>query len=107
MPNKNNPGRAENFKGKGFHTNPERINKKGRPKLPSLQEEMAKLLSDEKDGMNALSLILQILRREATKGNIRAIELLLKRAYPESKQHDDEPKARLELVWGVPHENKD
>jgi hypothetical protein len=54
-----------------------------------------------------LSLILQILRREATKGNIRAIELLLKRAYPESKQHDDEPKARLELVWGVPHENKD
>ena len=41
-------GNPENFKGKGFHTNPERINKKGRPKLPSLQEEMAKLLSDEK-----------------------------------------------------------
>jgi hypothetical protein len=107
MPNKNNPGRPENFKGQNFRTNPERINKKGRPKLPSLQEEMAKLLSDEKDGMNALSLILQILRREATKGNIRAIELLLKRAYPESKNHDDEPKARLELVWGVPNANKD
>jgi len=103
---KHNPGRPENFKGKGFHTNPERINKKGRPKLPSLQEEMAKLLSEEKEGLNALSIILQILRREATKGNIRAIELLLKRAYPEHKQ-DDEPKARLELVWGNPNDSQD
>ena len=98
-------GRAENFQGKGFHTNPERINKKGRPKLPSLQEEMAKLLSDEKNGMNALSIILKILERESLKGNIRAIELLLKRAYPEHKQ--EEPKARLELVWGQPNEDKD
>jgi hypothetical protein len=98
-------GRPENFQGKGFHTNPERINKKGRPKLPSLQEEMAKLLSEEKDGMNALSIVLQILRREATKGNVRAIELLLKRAYPEHKT--EEPKARLELVWGNPNEDKD
>jgi|DEB3_MinimDraft_2_1074329.scaffolds.fasta_scaffold32443_3 hypothetical protein len=106
MAYKNNPGRPENFKGKGFHTNPERINKKGRPKLPSLQEEMAKLLSEEKEGLNALSIILQILRREATKGNIRAIELLLKRAYPEHKQ-DDEPKARLELVWGNPNDSQD
>lgn len=98
-------GRAENFQGKGFHTNPERINKKGRPKLPSLQEEMAKLLSEEKDGMNALSIILKILERESLKGNIRAIELLLKRAYPEHKQ--EEPKARLELVWGNPNEDQD
>ena len=102
MPKLGNP---ENFKGKGFHTNPERINKKGRPKLPSLQEEMAKLLSEEKNGLNALSLILQILRREATKGNVRAIELLLKRAYPEHKQ--EEVKATLELVWGQPNEDKD
>ena len=102
MPKLGNP---ENFKGKGFHTNPERINKKGRPKLPSLQEEMAKLLSEEKNGLNALSPILQILRREATKGNVRAIELLLKRAYPEHKQ--EEVKATLELVWGQPNEDKD
>ena len=102
MPKLGNP---ENFKGKGFHTNPERINKKGRPKLPSLQEEMAKLLSEEKNGLNALSIILQILRREATKGNVRAIELLLKRAYPEHKQ--EEVKATLELVWGTPIANKD
>ena len=102
MPKLGNP---ENFKGKGFHTNPERINKKGRPKLPSLQEEMAKLLSEEKNGLNALSLILQILRREATKGNVRAIELLLKRAYPEHKQ--EEVKTTLELIWGQPNEDKD
>ena len=97
-------GNPENFQGKGFHTNPERINKKGRPKLPSLQEEMAKLLSEEKNGINALSLLLQILRREATKGNIRAIELLLKRAYPENKI--EEPKAKYEIIWGS-NEDKD
>ena len=102
MPKLGNP---ENFKGKGFHTNPERINKKGRPKLPSLQEEMAKLLSEEKNGMNALEIVLQILRREATKGNVRAIELLLKRAYPEHKQ--EEVKTTLELIWGQPNEDKD
>ena len=107
MANQKSLGRPENFKGQNFKTNPERINKKGRPKLPSLQEEMAKLLSDEKDGMNALTILLKMLQKEAMKGNVRAIELLLKRAYPESKNHDDEPKARLELVWGVPHENKD
>lgn len=105
MANHKAKGRPENFQGKGFHTNPERINKKGRPKLPSLQEEMAKLLSEEKDGMNALSIVLQILRREATKGNVRAIELLLRRAYPEHKT--EEPKARLELVWGNPNEDQD
>lgn len=105
MANHKSKGRAENFQGKGFHTNPERINKKGRPKLPSLQEEMAKLLSEEKDGMNALSIILKILERESLKGNVRAIELLLKRAYPEHKQ--EEPKARLELVWGNPNEDQD
>lgn len=98
-------GNPENFKGKGFHTNPERINKKGRPKLPSLQEEMAKLLSEEKNGMNALSIILKILERESLKGNIRAIELLLKRAYPEHKQ--EEVKTSLELIWGQPNEDKD
>ena len=98
-------GNPENFQGKGFHTNPERINKKGRPKLPSLQEEMAKLLSDEKNGMNALSIILKILERESLKGNIRAIELLLKRAYPEHKQ--EEVKTTIELIWGQPNEDKD
>ena len=107
MANQKSLGRPENFKGQNFKTNPERINKKGRPKLPSLQEEMAKLLSDEKDGMNALTILLKMLQKEAMKGNVRAIELLLKRAYPESKNHDDEPKARLELVWGMPHESKD
>ena len=39
------------------------------------------------------------------KGNVRAIELLLKRAYPEHKT--EEPKARLELVWGNPNEDQD
>ena len=105
MANHKAKGRPENFQGKGFHTNPERINKKGRPKLPSLQEEMAKLLSEEKDGMNALSIILKILQRESMKGNVRAIELLLRRAYPENKT--EEPKARLELVWGNPNEDQD
>lgn len=57
-------------------------NPAGRPKkLPELRELLANVLGDEKDGKTAAEAILMALRAKATKGDVRAAELLLDRAY--------------------------
>lgn len=57
-------------------------NPKGRPrKLPELPKLLADVMGEEKDGMTAAEAILKKLRQEASKGNMRAIELLLKYSY--------------------------
>ena len=62
-------------------------NPKGRPrKLPELDALLADVLGEEKDGMTAAEAILKKLRQEATKGNLRAAEILLNRAYGMPKQ---------------------
>ena len=62
-------------------------NPKGRPrKLPELDALLAAVLGEEKDGMTAAEAILKRLRQEAAKGNIRAAEILLNRAYGMPKQ---------------------
>jgi hypothetical protein len=76
----------ENITGKGFEKHPERINRKGRPKLPDLKEAMAKLLNEEKDGKTALDAILAALRAKAAKGDVRAAQELLDRGFGRSKQ---------------------
>ena len=76
----------ENLKGHGFDKHPERINKKGRPKLPDLREVMAEILSEEKDGKTALKVIIAKLRQLAAGGNIKAAEVLLARGYGLPKQ---------------------
>jgi hypothetical protein len=59
----------------------------GRPKkLPELRELLANVLGDEKDGKSAAEAILMALRAKATKGDVRAAELLLDRAYGKAKQ---------------------
>lgn len=59
----------------------------GRPKkLPALDNLLADVLGEEKDGMTAAEAILKKLRQEATKGNLRAAEILLNRAYGMPKQ---------------------
>jgi len=61
-------------------------NPNGRPKkLPQLDELLADILSDEQKGMSAAEAILKQLRNMAIKGNIRAAELLLDRAYGKVK----------------------
>ena len=80
-------GEIEHIRGKGFDKHPERINKKGRPKLPDLREAIAKILADEKDGKTALDAILAALRAKAAKGDVRAAQELLDRAFGKSKQH--------------------
>ena len=67
---------------KPFNKHPELINKEGRPKkLPELDKLLIDVLSDKKDGVTAAEAILRALRAKATKGDVRAIELILNRAY--------------------------
>ncbi len=73
-----NPQNVEPYKWKkGQSGNP-----KGQPrKLPELRDLLANVLGDEKDGKSAAEAILMALRAKATKGDVRAAELLLDRAY--------------------------
>jgi hypothetical protein len=62
-------------------------NPNGRPKkLPKLDELLADVLGEDKDGIEAAKAILMALRAKATKGDVRAAEVLLERAYGKSKQ---------------------
>jgi hypothetical protein len=67
----------------------ERRNYKGRPKLPDLKAAMAAVLAEEKDGMTALDAVLKALRAKATKGDVRAAQELLDRAFGRAKQSID------------------
>ena len=65
-------------------------NPNGRPKkLPELDKLMAEVLGEEKDGITAAKAILNMLRSKAAKGDIKAAQLLLDRAYGKSKQNID------------------
>ena len=62
-------------------------NPKGRSKdIPELKQLLAEVLAEDKDGINAAKAILMALRAKATKGDVRAAELLLDRAYGKSTQ---------------------
>lgn len=62
----------------------------GRPrKLPALDELVADVLGEEKDGLTAAEAILKKLRQMAAGGNLRAAEMLLDRAYGKPKQSTD------------------
>ncbi|NCU32491.1 MAG: hypothetical protein EOM23_06080 [Candidatus Moranbacteria bacterium] len=78
--------KPENVVGKGFEKHPERINRKGRPKMPDLKDAIAKILNEEKDGKTALDAILAALRAKAAKGDVRAAQELMDRGYGKSKQ---------------------
>jgi hypothetical protein len=75
------PNKETQFK-KGESGNPN-----GRPKkLPQLNELLADILGEDKDGITAAEAILKALRAKAAKGDIRAAEVLLDRAYGKPKQ---------------------
>ncbi len=62
-------------------------NPNGRPrKLPELDKLLADVLGEEKDGVSAAEAILKALRLKASKGDVRAIEVMLDRAYGKPKQ---------------------
>lgn len=56
------------------------------PKLPELDKLLADVLGEEKDGIEAAKVILMALRAKAAKGDVRAAEVLLDRAYGKAKQ---------------------
>ena len=68
----------------------ETLNPNGRPKkLPELDKLLAEVLGEEKEGVEAAKAILMALRSKATKGDVRAAELILNRAYGKPKEHLD------------------
>lgn len=65
-------------------------NPNGRPKkIPAIDELLADVLGEEKDGMTAATIILKALRNKAFKGDVRAAEVLLDRAYGKASQPID------------------
>jgi len=62
----------------------------GRPrKLPAINDLIADVLSEEKDGLTAAEAILKKLRQMAASGNLKAAEMLLDRAYGKPKSSTD------------------
>ena len=62
----------------------------GRKKsLPALDLLIAEVLSDEQNGMSAAEAILKVMRQKAIKGDLKAAEMLLNRAYGKPKEHMD------------------
>ncbi len=75
----------ENIVGKGFEKHPERINKKGRPrKLPELDVLLAEVFGDSE-----MKKIINAMYKLALKGNVKAAEIILDRAYGKAKQSFD------------------
>lgn len=63
-------------------------NPKGKPKkLPKLDELLASVMSEERNGLTAAEAVLRSLLVKATKGDVRAAELLLDRTF--GKQRTD------------------
>lgn len=73
-------------------------NPNGRPKLPDIRDALAKILADEKDGYTALEATLMALRAKAVRGDIRAAEALLDRAFGRPKQAIDHTTGGDKLV---------
>jgi hypothetical protein len=68
--------------GQGFHTNPERINKKGQPhKLPEINAVFVESMTKED-----LILLIRKAKLLGKKGNMKAIEWLFDRIYGKAKQ---------------------
>jgi hypothetical protein len=76
-------------------------NPKRKPhKIPELRELLANVLGDEKDGKSAAEAILMALRNKAIKGDVRAAELLLDRAYGKVKDIDNRPNDLVITISG-------
>lgn len=74
-------GSSTQFK-KGVSGNPKGAVKK----IPQLDVLLADVLGEEKDGIEAAKAILMALRSKAVKGDVRAAEVLLDRAYGKATQ---------------------
>lgn len=85
-------------------------NPKGRPKkLPKLDELLADVLGEEQGGIEAAKAILMALRKKAVKGDVRAAEALLDRAYGKALQSIDHTtkgeKITPPVTWASPEKD--
>ena len=73
-------------------------NPKGRPVLPNLRETLAKVLAEEQNGLSAIEAICRALRVKAIRGDVRAAEALLDRAFGKVAQSLDVTSAGHQIV---------
>lgn len=82
----NNPKHKDNLKPFKKGEDKRRENN-GRPKkIPAIDELLADILSEEKDGLSAARLVIIALVKKAKSGDVRAAEVLFDRAYGKVKQ---------------------
>ena len=89
-------------------------NANGRPrKIPALDELLARVLSEEKEGMTAAERIIRALVKKACSGDVRSAEVLLERAYGKIRQQIDHTTkgeqfesliTQIEIIKTVRHE---
>lgn len=58
----------------------------GRPKMPDLKEIIAKALSSDKNGKQAIEEIIEAMQEKARKGDVKAAEFLFDRGYGKASQ---------------------
>lgn len=79
-------------------------NPRGRPKkLPELDKLLADVLGEEKDGLTAAEAILKAIRSKAFRGDVRAAEVLLDRAWGKAKQSIDHTTDGKQIPTAVIH----
>lgn len=72
----------------------------GRPKkLPALDTLIAEVLSDKQNGMSAAEAILKVMRQKAIKGDLKAAEMLLNRAYGKPKESIEVKVTEVEISF--------
>jgi hypothetical protein len=69
-----------------------------RRKIPELEVLLGDLLAEEKNGVPAAKLILAALRKKALSGDLRAIELLMDRAWGKAKQEININKTEKQFI---------
>lgn len=72
---------------KGY--DPRRKGNGRKPKLPELEQLLNEVLGEEKNDISAAKAVLLSLLAKATKGDVRAAEVLLDRAYGKAMQRAD------------------
>jgi hypothetical protein len=96
----NNPNAEKNLK--KFKAGDKRINRKGRPPvLPLINDMVAKVLLQEKNGITGLEAIVNALTNKAAKGDVRAAQELMDRYYGKPKQTMDVTSGGEKIIMPV------